>query len=68
MKNFRIALAVIAALTLGALETAEAQNKGRCHGAHKQKHASMQHTASSRKFQHAVDRRQARQHLRIRQG
>jgi hypothetical protein len=68
MKNFHFALAVIAALTLGALETAEAQNEGRRHGAHKHKHTSLQHRASRRKFQHAVDRRQARQHVRIRQG
>ena len=66
MKNLSIALAVIAALMLGALETAEAQNKARRHGAHK--HTSMQHRASPRKFQQVVDRRQARQHARIRQG
>ncbi len=68
MKNVSIALTVIAALTLGALGTAEAQNKGRRDGAHKQRPTSMQHRASPRKFQHAVDRRQARQHTRIRQG
>jgi hypothetical protein len=62
MRNVSIALTVIAALTLGALGTAEAQNKGRRHGAHKQSPASMQHRASRRKFQHAVDRHQARHH------
>ena len=68
MRNLSIALTVIAALTLGALGTAEAQNKARRDGAHKQRSTSMQHRASPRKFQHAVDRRQARQHARIRQG
>ena len=68
MRNVTIALTVIAALTLGALGTAEAQNKGRRDGAHKQRPTSMQHRASPRKFQHAVDRRQARQHARMRQG
>jgi len=68
MRNVSIALTVIAALTLGALGTAEAQNKGRRDGAHKQRSTSMQHRASPRKFQHAVGRRQARQHARIRQG
>lgn len=68
MRNASIALTMIAALTLGALGTAEAQNKGRRDGAHEQRPTSMQHKASSRKFQHAVDRRQARQHARIRQG
>lgn len=68
MRNVSIALTVIAALTLGALATAEAQNKGRRDGAHKQRSASMQHRLSPRKLQHAVGRRQARQHARIRQG
>ncbi len=68
MRNLSIALTVIAALTLGALGTAEAQNKGRRDGAHKQRSTSMQHRASPRKFQHAVGRRQARQHASIRQG
>ena len=68
MRNPSIALTVIAALTLGALGTAEAQNKGRRDGAHKQRSTSMQHRASPRKFQHAAGRRQARQHARIRQG
>jgi len=68
MKNSAISLAVLAALTLGALDAAEAQNKGRRHGAQKQQHTSVQQRASQRKFQHAVDRRQARQHARIRQG
>ncbi len=68
MRNVSIALTVIAALTLGALAMAEAQNKGRRDGAHKQSPTSMQHRASPRKFQHAVHRRQARQHARIRQG
>ena len=68
MRNASIALTMIAALTLGALATAEAQNKGRRDGARTQPPASMQHRASSRKFQHAIDRRQARQHARIRQG
>ncbi len=68
MKNVSIALTVIAALTLGALGTAEAQNKGRRDGAHKQRSTSMQHRASPRKFQHAVDPRQARQHERRRMG
>ncbi len=68
MRNISIALTVIAALTLGALGTAEAQNKGRRDGAHKQGPPSMQHRVSPRKFQHAISRRQARQHARIRQG
>ena len=68
MRNVSIALTVIAALTLGALGTAEAQNKVGRDGAHKQRPTSMQHRASPRKFQHAVDRRQARQHARMRQG
>ncbi|GMQ76804.1 MAG: hypothetical protein BMS9Abin01_2099 [Gammaproteobacteria bacterium] len=68
MRNVCIALSVVAALTLGALGTAEAHNKGRRDGAHEQRPASMQHRASPRKFQHAVDRREARQHARIRQG
>ncbi|MCK5364350.1 MAG: hypothetical protein KAR22_15340, partial [Gammaproteobacteria bacterium] len=68
MRNVSIALTVIAALTLGALGTAEAQNKGRRDGAHKQRPTSMQHRAGPRKFQHAAGRRQARQHARIRQG
>ncbi len=67
MRNVSIALTVIAALTLGAVETAEAQNKGRRDGAHKQRSASMQHRVSPRKLQHAVGRRQARQHAGIRQ-
>ncbi len=68
MRNVSIALTIIATLTLSALGTAEAQNKGRRDGAHKQSPTSMQHRASPRKFQHAVDRRQARQHGRTRQG
>ena len=68
MRKVSIALTVIAALTLGALGTAEAQNKGRRDGVHKQSPTSMQHRASPRKFQHTVDRRQARQHGRTRQG
>ncbi len=68
MRNISIALAVIAALTLGALGTAEAQNKGRRDGAHKQRATSMQHRVSPRKFQPAVDHRQSRQRARIRQG
>ena len=68
MRNASIALTMIAALTLGTLGTAQAQNKGRRDGAHEQRPTSMQHRARSRKFQHAVDRRQARQHARIRQG
>lgn len=68
MKNLHIAVAVIAVLTLGALATAEAQGKGRRDGVHKQRHTLLQHRARSRKFQHAIDRRQGRQHARIRQG
>ena len=68
MKNLGIALAVIAALTVGALSTAQAQGKGRRDGVHQQRHTSAQHRAGPRKFRHAVDRRQARQHKRIRQG
>jgi hypothetical protein len=68
MRNVSIALTVIAALTLGALGTAEAQNKGRRDGAHIPSPAPMQHRASPRKFQHALDRRQARQHARRRVG
>ena len=64
MRNASITLTMIAALTLGALGTAEAQNKGRRDGAHEQRPTSMQHRASSRKFQHAVDRRQTGQHAR----
>jgi len=68
MRNVGIALTVIVALTLGALGTAEAQNKGRHDGARKQRPTSMQQGASPRKFQRTVDRRQARQRARIRQG
>jgi hypothetical protein len=68
MRNLSIALTVIAALTLGALGTAEAQNKGLRDEARKQAPPSMQHRASPRKFQRAVDRRQARQRARVRQG
>ena len=68
MRNVCIALSVVAALTLGALGTAEAQNEGRRDAARKQRPTSMQHRGSPRKFQHAVDRRQARQRARIRQG
>ena len=64
MRNVSITLTAIAALTLGALGTAEAQNKGRRDGAHKQSPTSMQHRAGPRKFQHAVHRRQARHHAR----
>lgn len=64
MKNFTIALAVIAALTLGALGTAQARDAGQRHGAHKRSHAIMQHRADTRRFKHAVDRRHVRQHAR----
>lgn len=68
MKNFAIALAAIAALTMGALSTADAQGKGRRDGAYNQRHASTQHRAGPRQFRRAVDRRQAGQRARIRQG
>jgi hypothetical protein len=68
MKNFAIALATIAALTLGAFSTADAQGKGRRDGAARQRHATVQHRAGSRNFQRGVDRRQGIQRGRIRQG
>ena len=68
MKNFAIAVALVAALTAATLSTAEAQGKNHRDGAHRQGHASMQHRANPRKFQHALDRRQARQRARIRNG
>jgi len=68
MRNVSMVLTVIVALTLGTLGTAEADSKGRRGGAHKQGSTSVQHRASPRRFQHAVDRRQVRQHARIRQG
>lgn len=68
MRNVSMVLTVIGALALGALGTAAAQSKGRGEGVHKQRPTSMQHRASPRRFQHAVDRRQARQHARIRHG
>jgi hypothetical protein len=68
MRNFAIALAAIAALTLGALSTADAQDKGRRDGAGNQRQSTVQHRAGPRNFQRAVDRRQATQRGRMRQG
>ncbi len=68
MKNLAIALAIVAALTVTTLPAADAQSKGRRDGAFAQRHAPAQHRAGPRRFQHAVDRRQARQHARIRHG
>lgn len=68
MKNFHIAVAAIAALTLGAAGAADARDRGVRHGAQKQGHVSMQHRAAPRSFQRSVDRRQVRQRARIRQG
>jgi hypothetical protein len=64
MKNYTIVFAVIAALTLGAFGTAQARE----HGARKGRQAAMQHRAGPRKFQRGVDRRQANQRARIKQG
>jgi len=68
MKNHTVTFAVIAALTLGALGTAQARERDRNNGAHRQKQAAVQHQASSRKFQRAVDSRQVKQRGRIKQG
>lgn len=68
MKKLPIVLAAVAALTLGAVGSAEARDRGAGHGAQKQRHGVMQHRAGPRGFQRNVDRRQARQHGRIRQG
>lgn len=68
MKNFAIVIAAIAALVMGPLSSADAQGKGRRDGAQRQRHANVQHRAGPRKFQHAVDRRQAGQRGRIKQG
>jgi hypothetical protein len=66
MKNLSITLAVIGALTLGALGTAQARDRDR--GAYKQRPAAVHQRAAPRKFQRAVDHRQAKQRGRIRQG
>lgn len=68
MKHFAIALATIAALALGVSAGADARDKGRRDGAYPQRHASGQQHAHPSKFQHAVDRRQAGQRARIREG
>ena len=68
MKNLSIAVAVITALTLGSLGEAQAQSKGRRDGEHKQRKATVQHRASPREFQRTVNRRQDRQHARMREG
>lgn len=68
MKNFAIALTAVAALTVTTLPVADAQGKGRRDGAFADRHAQAQHRASPRRFQQTIDRRQARQHTRIRQG
>jgi len=68
MKNFPIAVAVIAALMLGAVGTADARDRGARQGAKKQGQASAQRRANPRNFQRSVDRRQARQRARIREG
>jgi len=68
MKNLSITLAVIGALTLGAFTTAQARNGDRHGGAHKQRPAAAQHRAAPRKFQRAVDQRQAKQRGRIKHG
>ena len=68
MKSLSIAVAVITALTLGSLATAQAQSKGRRNGGHEQRQATLQHRASPRNFQRRVNRRQDQQHARMRQG
>jgi len=68
MKKTTVTFAVIAALTLGALGTAQARERDRNPGAHKQKQSAMQHGAKPRNFQRAIDARQAQQRGRIKQG
>ena len=68
MKTLRIALAVIAALTLGVMGSAEARDRGGPHGAQKHRSVPMQHRTRHRGFQRGIDRRQARQRARIREG
>lgn len=68
MKNFPIAAALIAAVMLGGVESADARDRGARQGAEKQGRASLQHKADPRSFQRGVDRRQVRQRARIRQG
>lgn len=68
MKNFGIVLAVIAALTMGAMSTADAQGKGRRDGAHKQRNTSVQHRAGPRNSGRAVDRRHTRKDAHMRHG
>jgi hypothetical protein len=68
MKNFAIALATIAALTMGALSTADAQGKGRRDGAYKQRNTSVQHRAGPRNLGRAVERRHARRDMNMRHG
>ena len=68
MKIFPIAVALIAAVMLGVVESADARDRGARQGAEKQGRASMQHKADPRSFQRSMDRRQVRQRARIRQG
>lgn len=68
MKNFHIAVAVIAALTLGAAGTTDARDRADRQGGHKQGHAPSQHRADPRGFQRSVDRRLVRQRAHIRHG
>lgn len=70
MKNFPIAAALIAALMLGVAATADARDRGARPGAKKQAHGQQRthQRANQRQFQHSVDRRQAAQRARIRQG
>lgn len=66
MKNLTIALAAVAALTLGAV--ADARERGHRKGVERHGPAPMEHRGNPRKFQHALNRRQARQRNRIRDG
>jgi hypothetical protein len=64
MKNYPIVFAVIAALTLGVLGTAQARDAGQRHGAQKHRPAAVQHRAGPRRSKHAIDRHHVRQHAR----
>lgn len=64
MKIHTIVIAVIAALAVSAFGTAQARD----HGARSNRQAAMQHRAGPQKFQHRIDRRQATQRARIKQG
>ena len=66
MKNLTIALAAVAALAMSAV--VDARDRGHRKGVERHGPAPMEHRGNPRKFQHALDHRQARQRSRIRQG